>query len=286
MQSIAKNVYIENQYAGVTLGVISHPQGLIEIDAPPSPENGRAWRATLLELGSGPERLLINLDAHPDRTLGVRSMECPVVAHERTAHAFRNRPTTFKAGAEETGAEWELIGGLTNIRWTPPEISFTHTFKIRWDNLLVILEHHAGPSGGACWVILPEEKVIFIGDAILRNQPPFLAHADIPLWLEGLNLLLTPAYRDYRIVSGRGGLIPPETIRSQRNYLKLVQDKLQKLAAKNPPSESIENLVAPLLGEFKVPTSRHRQYAQRLRYGLARYYTRHYRTTGAIAEEE
>jgi hypothetical protein len=46
MEEIAKNVYIEDKYPGVTLGVISQPRGLIQIDAPPSPEDGRSWRAS------------------------------------------------------------------------------------------------------------------------------------------------------------------------------------------------------------------------------------------------
>ena len=71
MDSINKKVYVEDQYPGVTLGVINHPRGLIQIDAPPSPDDGRSWRAALMSFGSGPERILINLDAHPDRTLGV-----------------------------------------------------------------------------------------------------------------------------------------------------------------------------------------------------------------------
>ena len=97
MDAIAENVYIEDRYQGVTLGVITQARGLIQIDAPPSPEDGRAWRASLMGMGNGPERVLINLDAHPDRTLGVRAMDCTVIAHEKTAQAFRNRPTTFKA---------------------------------------------------------------------------------------------------------------------------------------------------------------------------------------------
>jgi hypothetical protein len=96
MDAIANNVFIEDRYLGVTLGVISQARGLIQIDAPPSPEDGRAWRASLMGMGNGPERVLINLDAHPDRTLGVRAMDCTVIAHEKTAQAFRNRPTTFK----------------------------------------------------------------------------------------------------------------------------------------------------------------------------------------------
>ena len=47
MDEIANNVYIEDQFLGVTLGVISQPRGLIQIDAPPSPEDGRSWRAAM-----------------------------------------------------------------------------------------------------------------------------------------------------------------------------------------------------------------------------------------------
>jgi hypothetical protein len=45
MQSISDSVYIEDHYLGATLGVIQQPRGLVQVDAPPAPEDGRAWRA-------------------------------------------------------------------------------------------------------------------------------------------------------------------------------------------------------------------------------------------------
>ena len=102
MRTIKKNIYIESKFPGVTLGAISHSHGLLQIDAPPSPEDGRTWRASLMGLGGGRERLLVNLDAHPDRTLGARAMDCRVIAHEDTAEVFRNRPGTFKITNDET----------------------------------------------------------------------------------------------------------------------------------------------------------------------------------------
>ena len=53
MDAIAKNVYIEDRYLGVTLGVIVQPRGLIQIDAPPAPEDGRSWRASMMGMGGG-----------------------------------------------------------------------------------------------------------------------------------------------------------------------------------------------------------------------------------------
>jgi glyoxylase-like metal-dependent hydrolase (beta-lactamase superfamily II) len=287
MQNIAKDIYIEDEYPGVTLGVISLTHGLLQIDAPPSPEDARAWRAALLSLGGSSERLLVNLDAHPDRTLGARAMDCTIVAHDKTAQVFRSRPNTFKAQGEETGADWESIPGLGNVRWIMPEITFSHQMTLHWDdNVPVILEHHPGPSAGATWVILPEEKVVFIGDAVLRNQPPFLAGADLPAWLDTLKLLLSPTYRGWLVISGRGGLVNVETIRAQRDYLDQVLSKIEKMALKKSPPEAVENLIVPLLSSFKIPANRHQKYAQRLRYGLYHYYGRHYHHASNITGEE
>jgi glyoxylase-like metal-dependent hydrolase (beta-lactamase superfamily II) len=276
---------MDDQYLGVTVGVINLPRGLVQVDAPPAPDDGRAWRAALLSLGGGAERLLVNLDAHPDRTLGVRAMDCTVIAQEKAAQVFRNRPNTFKVQGEETGADWEGISGLGNVRWAPPEISFSHEMAIHWGDAPVLLEHHPGPSVGAAWVILPEAKVVFVGDAVMRNQPPFLASADLPAWIETVKLLLSPAYRGWLVVGGRGGLAAVDAIRAQLELLQQVNQKLDKLAVKKASPQTLEALVAPLLAGFKIPSHRQRQYTQRLRYGLYHYYMRHYRQPNNAGEE-
>lgn len=276
MDSISKQVFIETQYPGVTLGVISLSRGLVQIDAPPSPEDGRSWRAALMGLSGGPERVLVNLDAHPDRTLGVRAMDCSVIAHEETAEVFRNRPNTFKSQQTETGANWEDIPGLTGIRWVPPEISFTESMTLEWDESPILLESHPGPSAGATWVVLPEEKIVFVGDAVLKNQPPFLATADLPAWLETLSLLRSKAYNDYTVISGRDGKVTAAIIKSQADFIKDAHKRLVRLSKRKQKPDMTEALIQPLLSKFKVPIARQTQYTQRLQYGLKHYYARHY----------
>jgi len=284
MQSIADNVYIEDHYLGVTLGVIQQARGLIQIDAPPSPEDSRSWRAALMSLSGGPERVLLMLDAHPDRSLGARSMECAVIAQEKTAQVFRTRPTTFKAQGTETGADWETIPGLGTVRWTAPEISFGAQMALHWDESPVILEHHPGPTIGAMWVLLREEKVAIVGDLVTKNQPPFLAHADLPAWIEALNHLMCPEFRGFTVVSGRGGTVSTANIKAQADLMKKIHERLEKLARRGSSPDATEKLVEVFLGGFKSSAARHKQYAQRLRYGLRHYYARHYRM-GSAAEE-
>jgi uncharacterized sulfatase len=277
MDAIAKNVYIEERFPGVTLGVIVQSRGLIQIDAPPAPEDGRAWRASLMGMGDGRERVLINLDSHPDRTLGVRMMDCTVIAHEQTARAFQNRPNTFKAQGDETGANWEAIPGLGSVRWAPPEVSFVSKMSLHWGDAPVLLESHPGPTEGAIWVILPEEKVVFVGDAVLKGQPPFLAHADIPAWLEALDRLQSPEFKGFTLVGGRDGVLSPQVVRAQTDTLRKILAKLEKLGGKKSSAPDVaDRLADQILKDFKVSAARHKQYAQRLRFGLRNYYARHY----------
>ena len=286
MQEITKNIYIEDQFPGVTLGVIVTPRGLIQIDAPPSPEDARSWRAALMNLGGGMERVLVTLDAHPDRTLGARAMDCTVIAHEKTANTFRTRPSTFKAQGEETGADWESIPGLGSVRWAPPEISFLDQMTLHWSDSPVLLEHHAGPSDGSIWVHLPDEKIVFIGDAVLKNQPPFLAGANLKAWLTSLELLLELPFKGHTIISSRGGLVTTTAIRAQYDFLKYVNEKLDKVLTKKPNPAATEKLVTSLMTWFKAPLARQKEFAQRLRYGLLHYNMRQDRGSSIQTEEE
>ncbi len=285
MQELAHHVFIETGYSGVTLAAINWSHGLILIDAPFRPEEARAWRSALLNLGGGVDRLLINLDAHFDRTLGSRNMDCTVVGHEKMAAIFRNRPVTFKAQGAETGAEWELINGLGSIRWAPPEITFSDHLDIHWDDHPLILQYSPGPASGAIWAVLPDLKIVIVGDAVVLDQPPFLAGADLPAWIAGLEQLLSPEYREFLIVSGRGGLAAHQQVRAQLTYLQKVEQLVDDLAKAKGSPEDTATLVPELMKKFDAPAPRQAMYEQRLRYGLRQYFIRRYVPQAEIIEE-
>jgi len=87
MIQIKRGIYYEDTYLGVTLGALVFPR-IILIDAPLRPEDARAWRSALHSLRGGSSRLMISLDAHLDRTLGARSMECTVLSHQKNCPGF------------------------------------------------------------------------------------------------------------------------------------------------------------------------------------------------------
>ena len=283
MQQIEKGIFFDNSFLGVTVGGLVYSFGIILVDAPLRLEDTRAWRSALVNQRGGSNRILINLDAHPDRTLGARSQDCPIVAHQKAAQVFRNRPTIFKGQSTASGSAWELYSESIGMRWAPPDITFTNRMNFHWGGPEVVLEHHPGPSAGSCWVIIPDEKVVFVGDSIAVNQPPFLANADLEAWVNSLELLVD-AYRDCAIVAGRGGIASKKVIQAQISYLKNVSHGIDRLVKRNSGPEATRDLIPELLREFDIDDADRDIYTQRLHYGLYQYYARHYRPTSSLEQ--
>jgi glyoxylase-like metal-dependent hydrolase (beta-lactamase superfamily II) len=276
MKKILTGIYIENSYPGVTVGALVFPKGTILIDAPILPDDGHAWLKALHEEGGGDNRLLVNLDSHPDRTLGARAMEATVIAHEAVSKVFEQRPSIFKAQVSESGAEWEACTGLSGLRWVSPNIAFTEKSKLEWGDDDVFVEHHPGPEKGASWVVLPGRGAVFVGDAVPVKQPPFLARANPETWMEELDLLLSSEYKDYKIISGRGGLVKEKDIRDLRKFLGNVHKQLQRLARRKSSPQATEKLVDKLLVSIEAPAKNRTFFAQRLKFGLSRCYSHTY----------
>ncbi len=275
MHQIAPGIHYEDLYAGVTLGAVILPHGTMMVDAPLRAEDARSWRSTLNHLSIGSNRMLINLDAHLDRTLGSRALDSTIVAHQNTAQVFRNRPSVFKGHSADSGAEWEVSNDVFGTRWALPDITFSDRLNFLWGGPEIILEHHPGPTLGSIWVIIPSAKVMFVGDTILDDQPPFLASADLQAWIASLELL-KDTYKQYTIISGRGGPNGVKDIRAQLKTLKKILQGMERLAKRNAPPEKTEGLISNLISDMSIPPQRREHYIQRLRHGLYYYYSQHY----------
>ncbi|KPL79659.1 hypothetical protein ADN00_02350 [Ornatilinea apprima] len=278
MQEIAPKIYIETGFPGVTLGAINWPHGLILIDAPFRAEDARSWRSALLNLGGGVDRILVNLDDHLDRVIGVRNMDCTVVAHASIADNICARPATFRPQPVGSGAEWEQFGGLGTVRWALPEISFNEQLEIYWDTEAnpLVLQHHPGPSNGSIWAILPDHQIIFVGDTVTPGEPPFLECADLPAWIKSVERLKSDEFNTHVMISSRSGIIHAADLKAQHAYLTLLHERMEELAQKKAAPEKTESLIPELLKEFHISPEKEILYQQRLAYGLRQYYVRTY----------
>jgi glyoxylase-like metal-dependent hydrolase (beta-lactamase superfamily II) len=280
MRQIERGIFYEDAYLGVTVGALSYSHGVILIDAPLRAEDARSWRAALINQRGGTNRLLINLDSHPDRTLGARAMDCTVVAHQKAAQVFRNRSTIFKGQSVPAGAVWETYSEAIGLRWASPDVTFTEHMSLHWGGPEVRLEHQPGPTPGSIWISIPDAGVVFVGDTVVLNQPPFLAYADLNVWTQGLKLL-TNQYKDFRVIAGRGGLAAQEEIVSLQSTFSQIIEQFDRLARSGAPPEATQELIPEFLSKYRFPAEMRDLYSTRLKVGLYQSFVRRYRTSNA-----
>ncbi len=272
MQEIALDVYVLDDYWGITAGAVIRESGTLLVDSPPCPQHSRLWRARCRGFSRG-ETALVYLDAHPDRTLGSRMLEAPIIAHSATVDIFRRRAAIFRVNDNNRGHAWELCSQIANMRWMPPQMGFSYRLEIHWGGEPLVLENHPGPQEGAVWVFVPDRRVVFVGDSVTVTQPPFLAEANIDAWLASLDLLLAPDYRDYFIVSGRDGLVPVAAIHHMQKFLMAVKTLAEGLKNAKPTDGEFVSAVAELLAMWPKPEDDAvaRLYKRRLVHGLYSY---------------
>ena len=277
MEEIAPNVFIKTAYEGVTVGAISTPEGVVVIDVPLVSKDILSWQTTCARSGTGSSRLLVLLDDHPDRTAGAKYNRYPIITQVNSARALTSRPSITKMQGMETGAIWETIPEICTIEWPRPEITFTHSITINWGEKPIVIEHHPGPMAGSSWVILPDQKIVFIGDTVTPGQPPFLSSAEINSWSLSLDILKSPRFNNFVIISGRAALVSKEDIRQSHRFLKKALRTFDKLYNQKAEIIKVQESGASFINEFKPKNKSEKDlFRARLSYGFGKYYVNNY----------
>jgi len=276
MEEIANNIYSEHCYPGVVLAVLKLKQGLLLVDAPFRSEDQQSWQAKLTELDARGDRLLVMLDTHIDRTLGIRAMETKVLGHENAVDILQKRSTTARGQDNEAGADWEPFNLPANIRWAVPDMSYSDKLSIYWDEEPIVLTHQPGSHLAGSWLWYHSEKVVFIGDSIVLDQPPFLAWSDLDHWLKDLTWLGSESFKGYKIISGRNGVVRPRSIEKMSDILTHLKDTIENLVEEPNPLEEIPKVVPQLLRKYHFDKDQTDLYRNRLIWGVERYIQRHF----------
>lgn len=286
MEEIANNIYIDRSFPGVVLGVLKLKHGLLMVDSPFRVKDQLSWRAKMVNLGGGVDKLLVMMDTHIDRTLGINAMEYSVLGHKNAVEILKNRSTTARATDIEAGADWEHYELPLNIQWALPDMTYTEEVSIYWDNETINVSHRPGAHWAGSWLIYEAEKVIFVGDSVVLDQPPFFAWSDIDLWLEELAWLQSDSFVGYKIVSGRNGVVRSESIQGLMAFLSKTKKIVEDLAKKDDLMDQIITVVPDLMDEIDCNQALKGLYENRLMWGLTQYIQRHYSDNKAVSKGE
>jgi glyoxylase-like metal-dependent hydrolase (beta-lactamase superfamily II) len=274
MRELAKGVFLQEDYPGVRLGAVVADGSALLIDSPLRIEDGREW---LAEVGSrGRPRFMVLLDDHPDRVYGARGFDLPLLAQTRAREAIAAWPDPQRSTAQLLGAEADRLKRVSGLSRAIPHIGFERELELRLGSQTIEIRHRPGPRPGSAWVVLPWARVVFVGDTVWAQEPPYLGEAQLDAWLTSLAELRGSAFSRFKIVSSRDGLVRREAIVAMAAFLRKVAHRMERLQDREEDEEAAGRLAPQLVKGFRIPVARREQAMLRLRSGLERLFNEQY----------
>lgn len=266
MQKIVPNVYLENKYIGVNLGIVAIGQELLLVDSPLHAEEVKEWFKVVSERGR--PKFLVLLDSHPDRVLGSRNLTLPAIAQDQTLQTIREWADTFKGNAHPIGAEADQLKRITGVNNAIPEITFSERMVIHIGGKEIVFLHRPGPRPGSMWMVIPDLSVVFVGDTVTIDEPPYVGVSVLEPWLNSLDELRGSDMKSYALISSYGGRIDRKDINHMARFLRKVQSRVEKLEDGKNRNEEIERSAVDLMGDFSIRSLQKDLILKRLKTGL------------------
>lgn len=276
MQEIAPNVFIDHNSLNLINGIVRTESGSVLIDSPSRQDDARSWRSGTARLVMGDPKFLICLDTNYDRVLSSKGADCVVVSHFNSANITKGKVATTRLlddGAGEFETHEQIV--VNPLRWNPPEIVFDDRLTLHLGGEQIDLEYHCGSNSAGVWVVLPQQKVVFVGDTVLVDQPPFLASADLTVWIADLFLLGSKLFRGFQIVSSRNGIVSTEQVIQMRQLIEWITERMDPLVNNNADLDAFNQLIPELMDRIQYTPENEEQFFHRLHWGFSAWYEQH-----------
>jgi glyoxylase-like metal-dependent hydrolase (beta-lactamase superfamily II) len=266
MRRVASQAWVEDKFPSGEIGVISSQDEVMLIDTPLLIDDVKQWLSEVEEIGS--VRYIALIDSHPDRVLGTRALDLPRIGHDLTLETIREWSDTFKGSTHPIGAESDRLKRVTGVQSALPEITFNQELILRLGAKDIRFLHRSGPRPGSIWVLDDTTSVVFVGDAVTVNSPPYLGVCDLKLWLEVLDDLRKLEADGYKVISAHGGRVNRDDINNMARFLRKVEKRLEKLSKADDKTTAADEFAGELIEDFKVSNQEQETALFRLQTGL------------------
>lgn len=266
MRKITANIFIESKFTGVYIGLIIADGEALLVDGPLRTEAAREWTLMVEDLAR--PRYIALLDAHPDRVLGARGFDLPIIAHEATQATLREWSDAFKGGAHPVGAEADRLKRVTGVSKAIPELTFSESMTLLLGRETIRFSHHPTTMPGAMWVEIERGRTVFIGDAVTVAEPPYFGLADLDAWQRELGVLRDMAKDGCRLISSRDGRVDREAVNAMMRFLRRAETRLAKLEPGEGAPAAAERFARQLMDSYRLPNVRSDLVFERMRASL------------------
>lgn len=249
VREIAPNVFVETDYHGANVAFVVTSEGVVLIDTPMLPEEARHWLGVIREQTDLSIRYIVNTDHHRAHVIGNQHFPtATVIAHEDAWKEMRSYGDSFRTRLlnmyrrriPEAVAEWE-----TSLDIIKPQVTFSGHTVLHKDGKEIHLIPVGGHTSATIVVYMPNDRLLFTGDVVVTNRPPFLSQGNTKQWLNALSYLRRLSYDV--LIPGHGELTGKEATDKMSEYLRQVRREVRRAyrsgTSKADTSRSLSHLI-------------------------------------------
>lgn len=224
MREISPGIFVETDQRGANYGAVMTDDGVIIIDTPIVPKQAVAFRDELRRLaGKRPFLYIINTDHHRGHIMGNQFfVPTPVIAHDFAWKHMKGYGDNFKQRVIDSfKKEPEIQAQFTDIQVIVPKITFSHRLDIVRGGRDLRIIRIGGHTVATSVVWLPNDRLLFVGDAVWVDQHPYMAQANSKEWLDGLTYIRK--LKADQIVPGRGPVCGRDATARMSEYIRFMR---------------------------------------------------------------
>jgi glyoxylase-like metal-dependent hydrolase (beta-lactamase superfamily II) len=215
--------------------VFERTDGLLVVDAQPSPRAARDLLAAIRRNTAGTIRYLVFTHPHADASGGASAFPADVLRIASRGYRDAVADPEFGYAAESRLRRGYPEEGESVIRPGSTLVLFGRTRLEDSRNPVILLPVAHAHSPGDLLVFQPEEGVLAVGDLAFIDGAPYAADARISGWIDQLNHIMTVAPR--RVLALRGAPVEVGQVRTQRNALEWLQKRVDEALADASPED-------------------------------------------------
>lgn len=153
-----------------------------------------------------------------------------------------------RADIEHSIGRWQyMLQSWSTLELVYPSLTFEHRIVLHGSRRTAeVVTQGKGHTASDCSLILPDEKVVFIGDLAFFASRPFMVYCDPRAWVAQLEEFERSEIEVF--VPGHGPVGTKADIALEREYILMLQDWVTQVLEKGEPVEEV--LKQPLPAPF------------------------------------
>ena len=181
--------------------------------------------------------------------------------------------------------EPEIQAQFTNIEIIVPKVTFSHRLDIVRGGRDLRIIRIGGHTVATSVVWLPNERILFVGDAVWVDQHPYMAQANSKEWLDGLTFIRK--LKADQIVPGRGPVCGRDATERMSEYIRYMRARVRLFHRQGKTKqETIPTVLREIVGSFPVPTMLKSKTESQIKQGIGRIWNEQEKATKAKDKSE